>query len=207
MVDERFAFGVPDAYDDVHAAPLLCGGLIGYRAYRFAGEGKRIGFYGFGSSASMLVQVARHQRREVYAFVRPGDEEGKAFAREMGAAWAGGSDERAPEWLDAAIIFAPVGALVPAALRNVKRGGTVVCAGIHMSDIPSFPYEILWGERVLRSVANLTRRDGEEFLPLAAEAGVHTEVTTYRLEDTGKALDDLREGRFRGSAVVKVKGQ
>jgi len=205
VADERFVFPVPEGYADLHAAPLLCGGLIGYRAYRFAGDAKRLGFYGFGSAAHMLAQVAVYEGRKVFAFVRPGDTRTADFARKIGAAWAGGSDEMPPEKLDAAIIFAPAGVLVPAALRATAKGGTVICAGIHMSDIPSFPYDILWGERVVRSVANLTRRDGEEFLKLAVRAGVRTEVTTYPLERANYALTDLREGRFAGSAVIVVK--
>jgi alcohol dehydrogenase, propanol-preferring len=205
VADERFAFPIPEGYDDLHAAPLLCGGLIGYRAYRFAGDAKRLGFYGFGSAAHMLTQVAAYEDRKVYAFVRPGDTRTADFAMKIGAVWAGGSDEAPPEKLDAAIIFAPAGALVPAALRATAKGGTVVCAGIHMSDIPSFPYDILWGERVVRSVANLTRRDGEEFLQLAVRANVRTEVTTYPLERANDALADLREGRFAGSGVIVVK--
>jgi propanol-preferring alcohol dehydrogenase len=205
VADERFTFHIPGGYSDTQAAPLLCGGLIGYRAYRFAGAGERLGFYGFGSAAHMLAQVARYEGREVYAFVRPGDERAKEFALEFGAVWAGGSDEASPVELDAAVIFASAGELVPAALKAVGRGGVVVCAGIHMSDIPSFPYSILWGERSVRSVANLTRRDGEEFLALAAKAGVRTEVTEYALENAGGALEDLREGRFSGTAVVVIK--
>jgi propanol-preferring alcohol dehydrogenase len=202
--DERFCFPIPDGYPDLQAAPLLCAGLIGYRSLRLAGDGRRLGFYGFGSAAHILIQVARHQEREVYAFTRPGDEAGQAFARRLGAAWAGGSDARPPEPLDAAIIFAPVGPLVPAALRAVKKGGTVVCAGIHMSAIPSFPYEVLWEERVLKSVANLTREDGEEFLALAPRVPVETTVHPYPLEKANEALDDLRAGRFTGSAVLVV---
>jgi propanol-preferring alcohol dehydrogenase len=181
---------------------LLCGGLIGYRSLRRAGDAQRLGLYGFGSSAHMICQVAVHQGRTVFAFTSPGDEPTQAFARELGAVWAGGSDQAPPEELDAAIIFAPVGALVPVALRAVAPGGTVVCAGIHMSDIPAFPYDILWGERTLCSVANLTRQDGYEFLALAEAAGVKTHVTTYPLESANEALADLRAGRFRGSAVL-----
>lgn len=219
VADERFVFAVPEDYPSVQAAPLLCAGLIGYRAYRMMRCGApssgsdedslvidRIGFYGFGSSASILVQVALYEGRKVYAFTRPGDDEGQDFAREMGAAWAGGSDRVPPDELDAAIIFAPVGDLVPAALKAVRKGGTVVCAGIHMSDIPAFAYSLLWGERIVRSVANLTRADGEEFLKLAGEVPVRTEVTTYALEDANRALDDLREGRLKGSAVILVEG-
>jgi len=219
VADERFVFAVPAHYPSVQAAPLLCAGLIGYRAYRMTRcvapsseseekdlDIRRIGFYGFGSSASILVQVALYEGREVYAFTRPGDEGGQKFARKMGAAWAGGSDRVPPVDLDAAIIFAPVGDLVPAALEAVRKGGTVVCAGIHMSDIPAFAYSLLWGERVVRSVANLTRADGQEFLKLAGEVPVRTQVTTYALEDATRALDDLREGRLKGSAVILVEG-
>jgi propanol-preferring alcohol dehydrogenase len=202
VADERFCFPIPDGYPDVQAAPLLCAGLIGYRSLRMCGDAPRIGFYGFGAAAHILTQVADWQDREVLAFTRPGDEAGQAFAREMGASWAGGSDEIPAEPLDAAIIFAPDGALVPAALRAVRPGGVVVCGGIHMSDIPSFPYEILWGERTLRSVANLTRRDGHEFLELAPEVPVRTHVTEYPLADAERALHDLRAGRFHGAAVV-----
>ena len=202
VADERFCFAIPDAFTDVSAAPLLCAGLIGHRALRMAGEGERIGLYGFGAAAHIVAQVARHDGREVYAFVRPGDAEGERFARSMGAAWAGGSNERPPEELDAAILFAPAGELVPAALRAVRRGGAVVCAGIHMSDIPSFPYELLWGERSIRGVANLTRADGEAFLALARTIPVRTEVTTYLLPDANEALADLRRGRIHGAAVI-----
>ena len=187
---------------DAAAAPLLCAGLIGYRALRMAGESKRLGIYGFGAAAHIVAQVARFQGREVYAFTRPGDRNAQAFARELGAVWAGESGTAPPETLDAAIIFAPVGALVPAALRVVDKGGRVVCAGIHMSDIPSFPYEILWGERSVLSVANLTRRDGEEFLALAPKVPVRTEVETLPLEQANEALARLREGRVRGAAVL-----
>ena len=202
VADERFCFALPDGYPDLQAAPLLCAGLIGYRALRIAGDAERLGLYGFGAAAHIICQVAVHQGRRVFAFTRAGDEEGMAFARELGAEWAGASEASPPDALDAAIIFAPVGALVPAALRAVAPGGTVVCAGIHMSDIPSFPYELLWRERVLRSVANLTRQDGLEFLELAPRVPVRTSVTEYALEDAERALDDLRHGRFRGAAVV-----
>jgi propanol-preferring alcohol dehydrogenase len=207
VADARFCFPIPADYPDLQAAPLLCAGLIGYRAYRLAGEGRRLGLYGFGAAAHIMVQVARHQGREIYAFTRRGDERGQAFARSLGAVWAGPSDAPAPVPLDAAIIFAPVGELVPAALRAVDRGGVVVCAGIHMSDIPSFPYSILWEERVLRSVANLTRRDGEEFLALAPRVPVRTTVHPYALERANEALDDLRAGRFEGAAVIVVKDE
>jgi propanol-preferring alcohol dehydrogenase len=199
---EEFCLPLPDGLDDVHAAPLLCAGLIGHRTLRAAGDPARVGIYGFGSAAHIVCQVARWEGREVFAFTRPGDATSQAFARELGAAWAGGTDERAPEELDAALIFAPAGELVPVALRAVRKGGTVVCGGIHMSDIPSFPYADLWGERVLRSVANLTRRDGAELLALAPRVPVLTRVTTYDLELTGDALDDLRAGRIEGAAVV-----
>jgi propanol-preferring alcohol dehydrogenase len=207
VADERFCFPIPDGYPDLQAAPLLCAGLIGYRSLRMCGDARRLGFYGFGAAAHILVQVADWQDREVLAFTRPGDEAGQAFAREMGASWAGASDEVPEEPLDAAIIFAPDGALVPAALRAVRPGGIVVCGGIHMSDIPSFPYEILWGERTVRSVANLTRRDGTEFLELAPTVPVRSHVTEYPLEDANRALDDLRHGRFRGAAVVLPTSQ
>lgn len=202
--DARFCFPIPEGYPDLQAAPLLCAGLIGYRALRMAGDGARLGFYGFGAAAHILCQVARYQDRDVFAFTSPGDADTQAFARSLGAAWAGGSDEAPPEPLDAAIIFAPVGALVPTALRAVRKGGTVVCAGIHMSDIPSFPYADLWGERSVRSVANLTRQDGKDFLALAPQVPVRTEVTSYPLERANDALDDLRAGRFQGAAVVAV---
>jgi alcohol dehydrogenase, propanol-preferring len=200
--DARYAFALPVSYDDVQVAPLLCAGLIGYRSLVMAGDAARLGLYGIGSSAHIVAQVAVHQGRSVYAFTRPGDVASQQFARSLGAVWAGGSDERPPEELDAAIIFAPVGALVPASLRCLARGGRVVCAGIHMSDLPSFPYELLWGERSVCSVANLTRRDGEEFLRLAPEAGVRTEVTTFPLLDANQALDALRHGSFQGSGVL-----
>ena len=202
VADERFCLELPAEYAAEEAAPLLCAGLIGYRALRFAGDAEALGLYGFGSSAHIIAQVARHEGRRVFAFTRPGDDEGQAFARSLGAEWAGGSDEAPPEELDAAIIFAPVGALVPIALRAVRKAGEVVCAGIHMSDIPSFPYELLWGERVVRSVANLTRRDGEEFLALAPQVPLRTEVETFRLEDANEALEQLRSGKIRGSAVL-----
>ena len=203
VADERFCFPIPDRFGDVEAAPLLCAGLIGFRSLRFCGEAERLGLYGFGASAHIVCQVAAHQGRRVFAFTRPGDAETQEFARGLGAEWAGGSDE-APEPLDAAIVFAPVGALVPAALRALAPGGACVCAGIHMSDIPAFPYEILWGERQVRSVANLTRLDGEEFLPLAAEVPVRTRVSAYPLAAANEALDDLRSGRLEGAAVLEV---
>jgi propanol-preferring alcohol dehydrogenase len=203
--DNRFCFPIPEGYPDLQAAPLLCAGLIGYRSLRMAGDAERLGLYGFGASAHIIVQVAVHQGRRVFAFTRGGDEEGQRFARGLGAAWAGGSNERPPEELDAAIIFAPVGGLVPAALRAVAKGGVVVCAGIHMTDIPSFPYEILWGERSIRSVANLTRQDGEEFLALAPQVPVRTEVTPFPLEKANEALVALRGGEIRGAAVLEVE--
>ena len=204
VADQRFCFPIPEGYPDLQAAPLLCAGLIGYRSLRMTGDARRLGFYGFGAAAHILIQVARYQKREVYAFTRAGDEKAQEFARHLGAVWAGSSDEPAPEPLDAAIIFAPIGKLVPTALRAVVRGGTVVCAGIHMSDIPSFPYSFLWGERVLCSVANLTRQDGEEFMALAPKVPVATEVHAYELAKANEALEDLRQGRFTGAAVVVV---
>ncbi|HKP19539.1 MAG TPA: zinc-dependent alcohol dehydrogenase family protein [Gaiellaceae bacterium] len=202
VADERYCFPIPDAYADDEAAPLLCAGLIGYRSLRMAGDAERLGLYGFGSSAHIVAQVARHEGRRVFAFTRPGDAEGQAFARELGAEWAGGSDERPPEELDAAIVFAPLGALVPAALGVLAKGGAVVCAGIHMSDIPSFPYELLWNERMIRSVANLTRADGEEFLALAPLVPVRTRVERFPLAAANEALDRLRAGRISGAAVL-----
>jgi alcohol dehydrogenase, propanol-preferring len=202
VADERFCFPIPDGFPDDQAAPLLCAGLIGYRCLRMCGDARRLGLYGFGAAAHILVQVARAQDREVYAFTRDGDDVAQAFARELGATWAGPSDATPPQPLDAAIIFAPDGGLVPLALRAVAPGGSVVCGGIHMSDIPGFAYSELWEERVLRSVANLTRRDGEEFLRLAPEFPVRTHVRTYPLERANEALDDLRAGRFSGAAVV-----
>jgi alcohol dehydrogenase, propanol-preferring len=202
VADERYCFALPDGLSDEQAAPLLCGGLIGYRALRFTGDARRIGLYGFGSAAHMICQVAVHQRREVFAFVRPGDDRTAAFARSLGAVWAGASTQEPPEPLDAAIIFASDGGLIPRALRALDRGGTVVCAGIHMSEIPAFNYDDLWQERSIRSVANLTRRDAEEFLALAPEVPIRTTVTSYPLEQTEQALADLRAGRFNGSAVI-----
>lgn len=189
----------------MQAAPLLCAGLIGYRSYSMTGDAQRLGFYGFGAAAHILVQLAQYQGRQVYAFTRAGDIKGQQFALDLGAAWAGGSDELPPEPLDAAIIFAPIGSLVPAALRAVAKGGVVVCAGIHMSDIPSFPYEILWEERVLRSVANLTRQDGKEFLALAPKVPIHTQVNPFPLNEANEALDALRSGKINGAAVLVVK--
>jgi alcohol dehydrogenase, propanol-preferring len=204
VADARYCFALPDGFHDAEAAPLLCAGLIGWRSYRFAGDGASLGIYGFGAAAHILAQVAVWQGRRVYAFTRPGDSAAQAFARSLGAAWAGGSDEAPPEPLDAAIIFAPVGALVPAALRAVKKGGRVVCGGIHMSDIPSFPYAILWEERQLVSVANLTRADAREFLAIAAKSGLKTEVVRYPLERANDALTDLRSGNLQGAAVLCV---
>ena len=200
--DERFAFAIPEDYPDVQAAPLLCAGLIGHRALAMAGDAERLGLYGFGASAHIVSQVARHEGRRVFAFVRAGDEAAREFALELGAEWAGDALGPSPEELDAAIIFAPVGELVPAALRAVAKGGTVVCAGIHMSDIPSFPYELLWGERVLRSVANLTRADGEQFMELAPRIPVRTEIEPHPLAEANEALARLREGDVRGAAVL-----
>jgi propanol-preferring alcohol dehydrogenase len=202
VADQRYCFAIPPEYGDVEAAPLLCAGLIGYRTLRMAGESERIGIYGFGAAAHIVAQVARHQGRRVFAFSRPGDAAAQDFARRLGAVWAGGSDEQPPEPLDAALIFAPVGALVPAALAATRKGGNVVCGGIHMSDIPAFPYRLLWEERAVRSVANLTRRDAEEFLALAPLAGVRTETRTYPLADANQALDDLRAGALTGAAVL-----
>ncbi len=200
--DQRYCFPLPPTYSDAEAAPLLCAGLIGYRSLVLAGDAKRLGLYGFGAAAHIIAQVARFQGREVFAFTRAGDVESQQFARELGAVWVGASEEKPPEELDAAILFAPVGSLVPAALRAVAKGGTVVCAGIHMSDIPSFPYEILWGERVARSVANLTRRDGEEFLALAPQVPVRTAVQTFPLGEANEALARLRNGKIQGAAVL-----
>jgi propanol-preferring alcohol dehydrogenase len=202
--DARFCLPIPEGYPDLQAAPLLCAGLIGYRCLRMAGDAPRLGLYGFGSAAHILIQVIRHRGQRVYAFTRPGDTGAQEFARELGADWVGDSNTLPPEPLDAAIVFAPVGELVPMALRAMDKGGTVVCGGIHMSDIPSFPYSILWGERVLRSVANLTRADGVEFLALAPTIPIETHVTVYPLEKANEALDDLREGRLRGSAVLAM---
>jgi len=204
VAEARFCFPIPEGFPDLQAAPLLCAGLIGHRSLRFAGDAERLGLYGFGASAHIVAQVAAHEGRRIFAFTSPNDDEAQQFARELGAEWAGSSEEAPPEELDAAIIFAPVGALVPAALRTVARGGTVVCAGIHMSDIPSFPYEILWGERSVTSVANLTRQDGLDFLALAPEIPVRTEVVPFPLEEANEALAALRGGRVRGAAVLVV---
>jgi alcohol dehydrogenase, propanol-preferring len=200
--DHRYCFALPPNYSDAETAPLLCAGLIGYRSLVMAGDARRLGLYGFGAAAHIVAQVSRHQGRAVYAFTRPGDAAAQRFARDLGAVWAGDSTGPAPEPLDAAIIYAAAGPLVPAALRAVAKGGTVVCAGIHMSDVPSFPYDILWGERVVRSVANLTRRDGEEFLALAPQVPVRTEVETFPLASANEALGRLRGGRIRGAAVL-----
>ena len=204
VADESFCFPIPEGFPDLQAAPLLCAGLIGYRSYRMTEDAKKIGFYGFGAAAHILIQVANYQNKQVYAFTRTGDTQGQQFARNLGAVWAGGSEELPPEELDAAIIFAPVGKLVPAALKATVKGGIVVCAGIHMSDIPSFSYQILWSERVLRSVANLTRRDGEEFLALAPQIPIHTEVTAFPLSKANEALEALRNGKINGAAVLVV---
>ena len=205
VADARFCLRIPDAYHDLHAAPLLCAGLIGYRSLRVAGDAEKLGLYGFGASARLIIQVAVHQGRRVFAFTSPNDTETQQAARDLGADWAGGSEQRPPEELDAAIIFAPVGSLVPAALGTMARGGTVVCAGIHMCDIPSFSYDhLLWQERSIRSVANLTRRDGQEFLDLAPEGPVQTSVTPFPLERANEALEALRNGRLQGSAVLVV---
>jgi len=204
VADERFCFPIPEGYRAAQAAPLLCAGLIGYRALRMCGDAASLGLYGFGAAAHILTQVARSQGRRVFAFVRPGDTTARDFALRLGADWAGGSGDSPPEPLDAAIVFAPDGALVPSALAVLAPGGTLVLGGIHMSDIPSFPYELLWHERTIRSVANLTRDDGREFLALAPRVPVRTEVTTYPLEQAARALDDLRAGRFSGAAVVEL---
>ncbi|HSD60651.1 MAG TPA: zinc-dependent alcohol dehydrogenase family protein [Burkholderiales bacterium] len=202
LADQRYCFAIPEGYSDAEAAPLLCAGLIGYRSLRMAGDPRRIGLYGFGAAAHIVAQVARYEGRELYAFTRPGDAAARAFAAELGATWTGDSTAAPPVPLDAAILYAPVGSLVPAALRAVRKGGAVVCAGIHMSDIPSFPYQILWGERCVRSVANLTRRDGEEFLALAPRVPIRTKVETFSLEQANEAMNRLRTGRITGAAVL-----
>jgi propanol-preferring alcohol dehydrogenase len=202
IADARYCFPLPEGMDDAHAAPLLCAGLIGWRSYRMAGDGRSLGIYGFGAAAHILTQVATWQGRKVFAFTRPDDAAAQEFARSLGAVWAGGSDDMPPERLDAAIIFAPVGALVPAALRALKKGGRLVCGGIHMSDIPSFPYRLLWEERHILSVANLTREDAQEFLAIVPQAGVRTEIVRYPLEQANEALADLRDGRLQGAAVL-----
>lgn len=205
VANAQFCFPIPDQFTDLQAAPLLCAGLIGYRAYRMAGQARRLGFYGFGSAAHILTQLARYQGREVYAFTRPEDKKGQKFALELGAVWAGASNESPPVPLDAAIIFAPAGFLVPMALKALDKGGSVICAGIYMSDIPSFPYELLYGERILRSVTNLTRQDGVEFLALAPQVPIQTAINVYRLEETNQALEDLRSGKVSGSAVIEIQ--
>jgi alcohol dehydrogenase, propanol-preferring len=204
VADHRYCFPVPASYSDIEAAPLMCAGLIGYRAFRMAGDAQQIGLYGFGAAAHIIAQIAIFQGRKIYAFTKPGDVEAQDFARSLGAVWAGGSDDTPPCLLDAAIIFAPVGPLVPTALQAVDRGGIVVSAGIHMSDIPSFPYDLLWQERRVCSVANLTREDGEEFLKIAPEVPVKTTVHPYRLNQANEALDDLRQGKFEGAAVLMM---
>jgi propanol-preferring alcohol dehydrogenase len=207
VADERFCVPIPEMYSDVEAAPLLCAGLIGYRSLVRAGDGKRLGIYGFGGAAHIIAQVAIHQGRSVYAFTRPGDREGQKFATNLGAAWAGGSDQRPPDELDAAIIFAPVGVLVPAALAAVRKGGTVICGGIHMSEIPAFSYDLLWGEREVCSIANLTREDAHEFMRIAPEVPVHTTTETFPLEQANEALDKLRSGKVEGAAVLKIESE
>lgn len=204
VANESFCFPLPESYPDLQVAPLLCAGLIGYRALRFTNEAKNLGFYGFGASAHILIQVARYQGKKVFAMTKKGDETHQKFAKKLGATWAGDTTQQCPVELDGAIIFAPAGDLVPTALKAVRKGGVVVCAGIHMSDIPSFPYSLLWGERTLRSVANLTRRDGDEFLNLAPKIPVETNVTAYPLEKANEALDDLRHGNFSGAAVLVI---
>jgi propanol-preferring alcohol dehydrogenase len=204
VADARFCFHLPDAYDDVDVAPLLCAGMLGYRSYRKTGEAQRIGIYGFGNAAHLITQVAVYQKKEIYAFTRPGDKNGQQSARSLGAVWAGGSDETPPEKLDAAIIFAPVGALIPTSLRALGKGGVVVCGGIHMSDIPSFPYVDLWNERAISSVANLTRRDGEEFLELARRVALKTQTETFPLEKANTALEKFRSGKLNGAAVLVI---
>ncbi|HVA95525.1 MAG TPA: zinc-dependent alcohol dehydrogenase family protein [Candidatus Dormibacteraeota bacterium] len=206
VADQRFCVPIPESYSDVEAAPLLCAGLIGYRSLVRAGDGKLLGIYGFGGAAHIIAQVALYQGRSVYAFTRPGDREAQQFAKRLGATWAGGSDQRPPEELDAAIIFAPVGALVPAALAAVRKGGAVVCGGIHMSDIPSFSYDLLWGERMVCSVANLTRKDAEDFMRIAPEVPVHTTTQTFRLDRANDALEQLRSGKLQGAAVLQIAG-
>jgi len=207
IADARYCFRIPDRYDDAHAAPLLCAGLIGYRAYVAAGDGRNLGLYGFGAAAHLLAQMARAQGRQVFAFTRRGDDAAQRFALELGAAWAGDSESVPPEELDAAILFAPVGALVPAALAATRKGGRVVCAGIHMSDIPTFPYRLLWGERTVTSVANLTRKDGHEFMALAADVDLAPAIERYALADANDALDKLRAGELRGAAVLMTTAQ
>jgi alcohol dehydrogenase, propanol-preferring len=206
IANEKFCFSIPPGYPDLQAAPLLCAGLIGYRAFQMAGPAERIGFFGFGAAAHILIQVARYQGREVYAFTRPGDVHSQQFACQLGAVWAGDAGQFSDEMLEAAIIFAPAGELVPAALASVEKGGTVICAGIHMSDIPSFPYSLLWGERIIRSVTNLTRQDGIDFLTLAPQIPIQTEIQAFPLESANEALSALRAGRIQGSAVLSIQG-
>ncbi len=206
MADANYCFPVPEGYSDIEAAPLMCAGLIGYRALRFTGSGKSLRIYGFGSAAHLVTQVANAQGRDIYAFTRPNDQEGQQFAYKMKAVWAGSSEELPPAALDAAIIFAPVGSLVPRALQAVAKAGVVVCGGIHMSDIPSFPYQLLWDERVLRSVANLTRQDAIDFLELAKKSHLHAQTTVYPLYRANEALKDLRDGSLKGAAVLQVEG-
>ena len=204
VANEKYCYALPDIYSDLEVAPLLCGGLIGFRAFRMTGESKKLGFYGFGSSAHILLQIACHQGKEVFAFTRSGDESAQNLAKKLGAVWAGSSEEISPMLLDSALIFAPVGNLVPQALQAIDKGGSVICLGIHMSDIPSFPYELIYGERILRSVANLTREDGSEFFKIAAELMIHTQVASYPLEEANQALQDLKEGKITGSAVIQI---
>jgi len=204
LADARYCFHLPNQYNDVEVAPLLCAGMLGYRSYRKTGDARRLGIYGFGNAAHLIAQVALYEKKEIYAFTRPGDEAGQKAARSLGAIWAGDSDEMPPEKLDAAIIFAPVGALVPAALRALAKGGIVVCGGIHMSDIPSFPYVDLWQERVITSVANLTRRDGEEFLEIAPRVPIKTKVEIFALKEANAALEEFRGGKLSGNAVLKI---
>ncbi len=204
VADARFCFHLPEQYDDVDIAPLLCAGMLGYRSYRKTGDARRLGIYGFGNAAHLIAQIAIYQGREIFAFTRPGDKAGQESARKLGTTWAGGSDEMPPEKLDAAIVFAPVGELVPLALRALAKGGIVVCGGIHMSDIPSFPYADLWGERTICSVANLTRRDGEEFLEIAPRVPVRTETEIFPLEEANTALDRFRAGKLKGTAVLMM---
>ncbi len=205
VADHRYCFSIPDVYSDEQAAPLMCAGLIGYRSYCLLDDAETVGFYGFGAAAHILIQLACYEQKKVYAFTRSNDQAGQEFAKSLGAVWAGGSDRSPPQSLDAAIIFASAGELVPAALRSVRKGGVVVCAGIHMSDIPSFPYDWLWGERKIRSVANLTREDGEQFFAIAPKVPVDTQIQLYDLEHTNQALDDLRSGKIQGAAVIKIK--
>lgn len=208
VADQRYCFSLPEGYSDLEVAPLLCAGMIGYRTYRLAGEhNEHLGIYGFGAAGHITAQIAIHKGQQVYAFTRPGDTKAQEFARRIGAVWAGDSTQQPPEQLDAALIFAPVGSLIPAALRATVKGATVVSGGIHMSDIPAFPYDLLWNERQIRSVANLTRQDGEEFLSIAPQVPVHTEVKSYPLEEANQALDDLRSGELQGAAVLIIDHQ